>query len=329
VKASQRREREDNQRKNMVETKVAAQACDASGVRESVFERFPARETSLGTLSIVRALPIRQRRLVGAWCFLDRFGPLSFSDAKPMDVAPHPHIGLQTVSWLLQGDIVHNDSLGNEALLRPGGVNVMTSAGGIAHAEETPRKNSGLLNGVQLWIALPDADRDGQASFQHIEEVPIIEQSGGMVSVFAGSVQGFSSPARHFSPVLGADVAVHARETLTLPLDPSFEHAALLVTGDAEIDGQSIDLMNLCYLGTNRSSIEFKSKAGCRVLLIGGPPFPEKILMWWNFVARTPDEIAQARSDWQSHQRFGEVKYRGPRLDAPPLTRFAPPNPAS
>jgi redox-sensitive bicupin YhaK (pirin superfamily) len=313
----------------MVDTKVAAQPCEASGVKGSVFEKFPAHETTVGTLRIVRALPIRQKLLVGAWCFLDRFGPLSFSGAKPMDVAPHPHIGLQTVSWLLQGEVIHNDSLGSEALLRPGGVNVMTSGGGIAHAEETPQKNSGHLNGVQLWIALPNAYRNGQASFQHIEEVPIIEQSGGVVSVFAGSVLGCSSTAKHFSPILGADIAVHALASLELPLDPSFEHAAVLVTGDAEIDGQSIDSMNLYYLGTNRSSVEFKSRDGCRVLLIGGPPFPEKILMWWNFVARTPEEIAQARSDWQSHQRFGEVRYRGPRLDAPPLKRFAPPNPAS
>ena len=313
----------------MVRTKVAAQPCEASGVNESVFERFPAHETSLGTLRILRVLPIRQKRLVGAWCFLDRFGPLTFSDAKPMDVAPHPHIGLQTVSWLLQGEVVHNDSLGSEALLRPGGVNVMTSGGGIAHAEETPRKNSGLLNGVQLWIALPDAYRNGQASFQHIDEVPIIEQAGTMVSVFAGSMLGCSSTAKHFSPILGADIALRATTSMELPLDPSFEHAALLMTGDAEIDGQSIEAMNLYYLGTNRSSVEFKSRDGCRVLLLGGPPFPEKILMWWNFVARTPEEIAQARSDWQSHQRFGEVRYRGSRLDAPPLKRFAPPNPVS
>ena len=313
----------------MAHTKVAAQPCDVSGVNASVFERFRARETSVGTLKIVRALPIRQKRLVGAWCFLDRFGPLSFSDAKPMDVAPHPHIGLQTVSWLLQGEVVHNDSLGSEALLRPGGVNVMTSGGGIAHAEETPRKNSGVLNGVQLWIALPDAYRNGPASFQHIEEVPIIDQDGGVVSVFAGSMPGCSSPAKHFSRVLGADIALHALASLELPLDLSFEHAALLVTGDAEIDGQSIDSMSLYYLGTNRSSVEFKSRDGARVLLLGGPPFPDKILMWWNFVARTPEEIAQARSDWQSHQRFGDVKYEGSRLDAPPLRRFAPPNPAS
>jgi len=313
----------------MVYPNVAVQPCDAAGVNESVFEGFRAHETSLGTLRILRALPIRKRRLVGAWCFLDRFGPLSFSDAKPMDVAPHPHIGLQTVSWLLQGEVIHNDSLGSEALVRPGGVNVMTSGGGIAHAEETPRKNSGLLNGVQLWIALPDADRNGQASFQHIDEVPIIEQDGSMVSVFAGSLLGRSSPAKHFSPILGADIALHSFADLELPLDPSFEHAALLMTGDAEIDGQSIDAKNLWYLGTNRSSVEFKSSGGGRVLLLGGPPFPEKILMWWNFVARTPEEIAQARSDWQGHQRFGEVRYRGPRIAAPPLKRFAPPNPAS
>lgn len=314
----------------MVQTKVAAQACDVSDVQGSAFERFHARETNLGTLKILRALPLRQKRLVGPWCFLDRFGPLSFSEAKPMDVAPHPHIGLQTVSWLLQGEIVHNDSLDNEALLRPGGVNVMTSGAGIAHAEETPAKNSGLLNGVQLWVALPDADRHGQASFQHINEVPVLEQAGGRISVFAGSVPGCSSSAKHFSPILGADIAVLGTASMEFQLDPSFEHAALLMTGDAEIDGQSIDSIGLWYLGTSRSSIELTSRNGCRVLLIGGLPFPEKILMWWNFVARTPEEIAEARSDWQSRQRFGEVKaYRGSRLDAPPLQRFAPPNPAS
>ena len=314
----------------MVDTKVAAQACDASDVRSSLFERFPARETSLGTLKILRALPIRQKRLVGPWCFLDRFGPLSFSETKPMDVAPHPHIGLQTVSSLLQGEIVHKDSLGSEALLRQGGVNVMTSGGGIAHSEETPLKNTGLLNGVQLWVALPEADRHGPASFQHVQEVPMVERAGATVSVFAGSVLGCVSPAEYFSPLLGVDIALHGNASLELPLDTSFEHAALLLTGDAEIDGQPIDSTGLWYLGTTRSSVELKSRNGSRVLLLGGLPFPEKILMWWNFVARTAEEIAQARSDWQRHQRFGEVTaYQGPRLDAPPLQRFAAPNPAS
>src|ERR1043165_1300568 len=209
----------------MVNAKVAAQPSDASNVHGPAFERFPAHETSPGSLKVLRALPILQKRLVGPWCFLDRFGPLSFSEAKPMDVAPHPHIGLQTVSWLLQGEIVHKDSLGSEALLRPRGVNVMTSGGAIAHSEETPPKNSGLLNGVQLWVALPDADRHGPASFQHIAQVPIVEQPGATVSVFAGSVLGCSSPAEYFSPLRGVDIELRANVSLELPLDQSFEHA--------------------------------------------------------------------------------------------------------
>jgi quercetin 2,3-dioxygenase len=206
----------------------------------------------------------------------------------------------------------------------------MTSGVGTAHSEETPPKNSGVLNGVQLWVALPDHDRNGEASFQHIAEVPVVEQAGGALSVFAGSMLGYSFWAKHFSPILGVDIALRAAARMELPLDPSFEHAALLMTGDAEIEGQPIDAKNLWYLGTSRSSVEFASRNGCRVFLIGGPPFPETILMWWNFVARTPEEIAHARADWQSHQRFGEVRaYRGPRLDAPPVQQFARPNPVS
>ena len=125
----------------------------------------------------------------------------------------------------------------------------MTSGAGIAHAEETPPKNSGLLSGVQLWVALPDSDRNAQASFQHIEEVPIIEQGGGVVSVFAGSLLGCSSSAKHFSPILGVDVASRETASVELPLDPSFEHAALLIRGDARINGQLIDPMSLYYLG--------------------------------------------------------------------------------
>ncbi|HET6977946.1 MAG TPA: pirin family protein [Pyrinomonadaceae bacterium] len=296
----------------------------------NVFEKFPAHETSLGALKILRALPIRQKRLVGAWCFLDRFGPLSFTDAKPLDVAPHPHIGLQTVSWLVQGEIIHKDSLGNEALLGPGGVNVMTSGDGIAHSEETPAQNTGLLNGVQLWVALPEAVRHGTASFQHVDAVPIVEQPGGLVRVFAGSLLSSETSTKHFSSILGVDIEMRANTSLELPLDQTFEHAALLLTGDAEIEGHAIDATSLWYLGTNRSSLELKSRNGARVLLIGGPPFPERILMWWNFVARAPEEIAQARSDWQRHERFGPVTgYHGPRIEAPPVQRFAPPNPAS
>jgi redox-sensitive bicupin YhaK (pirin superfamily) len=309
---------------------VAAEECVALGAPGRQLESYPHRQVHLGNLPIARALPVRDRRLVGPWCFLDRFGPLTFSAGTPMDVAPHPHIGLQTVSWLLDGEVVHDDSLGFEALLRPGGVNVMTAGDGIAHAEQTPRHNTGRLNGVQLWVALPEAHRHTAAGFVHLDEVPAIESPGGLVQVFAGRIGAAASPVRSFSGLVGADLRVHPGATLDLPLAEDFEHAVLVLGGEAMLEGQRLDEGQLYYLGTTRSDVRFSSAGGGRLLLVGGPPFPERIVMWWNFVARTPEEIAEARNDWEERRRFGEVRaYEGPRLDAPELTRLARPNPIS
>lgn len=311
-------------------TNVAAEACVSLGATRQVLEPYPARQIPLGRLTVSRALPVRDRRLVGPWCFLDRFGPLSFTRGRPMDVAPHPHIGLQTVSWLLQGEIAHGDSLGSEAILRPGGVNVMTAGSGIAHAEQTPRDHTGRLQGVQLWVVQDDDHRHGAASFQALAEVPKVESRGGLIQVFAGALGDAVSAAAHASPLVGADVDVRAAGTVALPLDPTFEHAVLLLDGDLTIEGQSLDAGQLYYLGLDRTTIDVASAGGGRLLLIGGPPFPGTILMWWNFVARTPEEIAQARADWEAHRRFGTVEaYRGPRLDAPSLVKLARPNPVS
>jgi quercetin 2,3-dioxygenase len=279
---------------------------------------------------VQRALPVKGRRLIGPWCFLDRFGPLSFTDGRPMDVAPHPHTGLQTVSWLLDGEIAHLDSLGSEAVLRPGGVNVMTSGRAIAHAEQTPRDHTGRLNGVQLWTALPEAVRHGAADFQHVSEVPRLELPGGLVQIFSGGIGEVRSAASHFSPIVGADVQVHRGGCLTVPVAPSHEHGILVLDGDASLEGQPLEPRVLYYTGTARHALELASVEGARVLLVGGEPFPETILMWWNFVARTPDEIREARADWDEHRRFGEVRgYAGPRLDAPELLHLARPNPVS
>jgi len=239
-------------------------------------------------------------------------------------------MGLQTVTCLLEGELVHYDSLGYESLLRAGGVNVMTSGAAIAHAERTPAKNSGRLNGAQLWVALPDRNREMSALFQHIDRVPIDEQPGGIIQVFAGSLGALASPATHHSGIFGGDVQVHPGATLDVPLDVSYEYAALVLNGDCCLDGQPLKERILYYLGANRSAVCFTSRAGGRLLLVGGPPFAEKILMWWNFVARTPQEIADASTDWEERRRFGEVTgYSGPRLAAPSLLKFANPNPAS
>jgi redox-sensitive bicupin YhaK (pirin superfamily) len=314
----------------MADSTVAAEACVALGSPQQQFEAHPSREVTLGSLVVHRALPVRGRRMIGPWCFLDRFGPLTFTEGSAIDVAPHPHMGLQTVTWLLDGEIVHDDSLHNESVLRRGGVNIMTSGHAIAHAERTPTKNSGRLNGVQLWTALPNEHRDRAPSFQHVPEAPMLDLPGGMAYVFVGRCGETVSPAEHFSDVIGADVRVHPGVGLTLPMERHDEHAVLLLEGDSTLDGQQLAPGILYYLGTQRTDITLASVGGGRVLLLGGPPFPETILMWWNFVARTPDEIRQARDDWEAYRRFGDVAaYKGPRLAAPDLIKLAAPNPLS
>lgn len=314
----------------MNEPRVAAERCDALGAGSQQFERYAAREVRLGDLPVLRALPVRDRRLIGPWCFLDRFGPLTFGSGRPMDVAPHPHIGLQTVTWLLEGEIVHDDSLRQQALLRPGGVNVMTSGAAIAHSERTPDDHTGRLNGVQLWAALPDVNRHGPASFQHLPEVPTFEARGGVGRVFSGTLGSATSPARHYSDMVGADLALHATGSLAVPLHPEHEHGVLLLGGDVRLEGQPLDAGILYYLGTRRAELTVTSEHGARMLLVGGRPFGETILTWWNFVARTPEEIREARDDWEAHRRFGDVPaYGGARIPAPELARLARPNPVS
>ena len=286
----------------------------------------------LGGFTVRRFLPRRARRMVGPWCFLDAFGPLEFRGRKVMDVPPHPHIGLQTVTWLVDGEALHNDSLGQRALARPGALNLMTAGRGIAHAEETPPENSGRLHGFQLWVALPDADRHVAPAFDHHPVQPEAELPGGRAVVFLGDVAGARSEARAFSPIVGAELRGEPEACLRVPLQPGFEHALLPFEGHAELDGQALAADTLYYLGTGRREIALRSgPLPFRSLLIGGAPFGETILMWWNFVARTPDEIREAREDWQAGRRFGEVRaYDGPRLDAPPIVaRPVPANPMS
>jgi len=293
-------------------------------------QSLPARETELGSLRILRALPRRERRTVGAWCFLDRYGPLSFSSGTPMDVAPHPHVGLQTVSWLLQGEIIHHDSLGYEALMRAGQLNLMTSGRGIAHSEETPKTNSGTVDGVQLWVALPSDQRNIAPAFYHHASLPVLDFAAGTVTVIAGTLSGETSPAQMFSPIIGAEIAFRTREPLLLPVRRDFEHALFVLRGEASLNEYPLEGATLHYLGTNREELRLSGSVDTRVLLLGGQPFSDPIVMWWNFVANTREEIAQAREDWMSRQRFGEVKaYRGARSPAPELTRLAPANPVS
>jgi redox-sensitive bicupin YhaK (pirin superfamily) len=230
-------------------------------------------------------------------------------------IGPHPHIGLQTVTWLLAGEILHRDSLGSEQVIRPGQLNLMTAGHGVAHAEEATGRYEGALHGVQLWVAQPSSTRDGEPAFEHHAELPRVELGSSIATVLVGEVAGATSTARRDTQHLGVDLDLAPGAT-ALGLDPAHEHAVVVFDGDVSIDGRPVTPGRLAYLGSARDECTLTTSAPARALLIGGVPFPEKVVMWWNFVARTHDEIDQARDDWMAARgRFGPVASQLPRID--------------
>lgn len=291
------------------------------------------REVPLGgprALPVRRTLPQYQRSLIGAWCFADHYGPHDVRESAGMDVPPHPHTALQTVSWLFRGQIEHRDSAGVHQLVNPGELNLMTAGAGICHSEvSTP--STTVLHGVQLWVALPDAHRNTARDFDHYVPEPV-SRSGAEIRVFLGALAGQRSPVHTFTPLLGAQLDLAAGCTVELDVEPSFEHGVLLDLGKVDVAGRTLGSGQLAYLGPGCTTVALHNPAGmaARVVLLGGAPFTEELLMWWNFVGRSHDEIVSLRQLWQDgDDRFGAVSgYTGsvPRLPAPalPATRLRP-----
>ncbi len=286
-------------------------------------------EAVVGALRVRRALPRRERRTVGAWCFADHMGPADISATTGVDIAPHPHTGLQTVTWLLDGELLHRDSLGSEQVIRPGQLNLMTAGHGVAHSEENTGAFRGSLHGVQLWIAQPESTRHGPAEFAHIAAPPEAELDGvggrgdGHATVLVGTWGGLTSPARHDSELAGVELSVLG--SAEVPLRADFEWALLVLTGAVEIGKQPLVPGRFGYLGLRREVLPLRARERSRVLLIGGRPFAERISMWWNFVGRSHEELSDARAAWQNGEgeRFGRVASPLPALEAPP-TPWAP-----
>ncbi|MEU3095309.1 pirin family protein [Streptomyces sp. NPDC006967] len=296
---------------------------ESEAERPADVEVLTPRDVPLGgprAMRVRRTLPQRARSLVGAWCFADHYGPDDVTGTGGMNVAPHPHTGLQTVSWLFSGEIEHRDSLGSHAYVRPGELNLMTGGHGISHSEvSTP--GTALLHGVQLWVALPGEHRDTERDFQHYvpERIPV---DGGEVRVFLGSLAGDTSPVRTFTPLLGAELSVAPGAEMTLGLDPAFEHGVLVDAGDVLAEGTAVRPAELGYIapGRTRLTLTNRGTGPARLVLLGGPPFGEEIVMWWNFIGRSHDDIVRARDDWMNGTRFGEVHgYDGDPLPAPEL----------
>jgi redox-sensitive bicupin YhaK (pirin superfamily) len=295
----------------------------------TVHEPLEPRDVVLGrTTHVRRILPHKTRRMVGAWCFLDHYGPDDVKETGGMWVPPHPHTGLQTVTWLFEGEGLHTDSLGSRQLIRPGQLNVMTAGPGICHAEVSPESAPRLLHGVQLWVCLPDAVRDSTPpDFTHLPELPVLEQGGARVRVLVGDLGGASSPAPTFTPLVGAEVSLRAGSSVTRPLDPGFEHGVLAVSGDITVGEQDVPRNTMSFLGEARREVTLGAGPEDAVaLLLGGAPFEEPIVMWWNFIGRSHEEIVEQRDAWNGEgiawtpPRYGEVAdFDGDRLLAPPM----------
>lgn len=290
-------------------------------VERPLSRRLSGSQKTLGTgMTIERFLPTKQLRMIGAWTFLDHVGPADISGSDGVQVGPHPHTGLQTFTWMIEGELLHRDSLGCTQLIQPGQVNLMTAGKGISHSEETPANSPAEFHGAQLWIALPEQYRFIEPAFEHFPELPKTEISGLDITVIAGDAFGLTAPAKFYSPLMAADVFALDSQLAVLKLNPNFEYGVLVLNGDISVAGENLDTTELLYLSCGRENIEIKANKGSRFLLVGGTPFEEDVLMWWNFLGRSKEEISGFVADWNSGESkvFGKVEgYLGESLIAP------------
>jgi len=285
-------------------------------------QEVPIRRAEIGQGTVIkRALPSRQKRMIGAWCFLDHAGPVHFPQGDGLDVGPHPHMGLQTFTWMIEGTMLHSDSLGTtNQLIRPKQVNLMTAGYGISHTEVAPDTET-RMHAAQLWIALPDDKRNMAPQFDHYPTLPTIEKEGVEFTVLVGEFLNTRSPVAVHTELLGVDLFAQTSTSTKLQLNSKFEYGFMVLDGSATINGHELTLDNMVTLETGMNEIEIYIHANSRVLMLGGEPFESPILLWWNFVGRTQEELAIAREQWVNEDaRFGSIPhYDGERLKAPIL----------
>lgn len=274
-----------------------------------------SRASTVGNHPVRRALPRRDRRTVGSWCFADHMGPSTYDEDDPIGIGPHPHIGLQTVTWLVAGEMLHRDSLGSEQTIKPGQLNLMTAGNGVSHAEENVHRR-GDMHGIQLWVAQPERTRHDAPAFEHHAELPQAEFGEATATVLVGALGEVSSPARRDTDHFGAEILL--RGDATLPVDPTHEHAIVVLDGRVDVGGTIVEPGHLGHLDIGADELTLRSAEPTRLMLLGGVPFESRITMWWNYVARDRDEIARANVDWaEGHDRYGDTGSAWRRIPAP------------
>jgi hypothetical protein len=260
----------------------------------------------LGGMPVRRLLPARERQMIGPFIFLDHFGPAAFPAGHGVDIRPHPHIGLATVTWLFEGELMHRDSLGYAQVIRPGDVNWMTAGRGIVHSERTPqasRAAGSRIHGMQCWVALPRDAEEIEPAFHHVgaRDIPGVSEDGVSWRIIAGRFHDLQSPVEIFSPMTYVSVDLVAGAQMQLPLAPG-EWAIYLVSGKASLDGQALPTGQLALLppGIARAALEATMPA--RLMLLGGEPLDGPRHIWWNFVSSSPERIRRAADDWRRGQ---------------------------
>ena len=270
----------------------------------------PVRDLGDG-FSVRRALPSAQRRMVGPFIFFDQMGPAAFAGDQALDVRPHPHIGLATVTYLLDGEIMHHDSLGSAQAIRPGEVNWMTAGQGIVHSERTPASQRGVgasLFGLQTWVALPKVHEETAPAFRHIkaEAIPVAEDRGARLTLIAGSADGLTSPVETFSDMIYGDLLLAPGARYRFAAE-HIERAVYVVSGALRVEGQegTFGATQLVVLKPG-AEVVLTTDQATRLMLVGGEPFPEKRYIYWNFVSSSVERIEQAKADWRAN-RFARV----------------------
>ncbi len=244
-------------------------------------------------------------------------GPAEVTETEGLEIGPHPHTGLQTVTWLIDGEVLHRDSLGTEQEIRPGQLNLMTAGHGISHSEEATGRYRGVLHGVQLWIAQPESTRHGTGAFEHHADLPQAELDESLATVLVGGYGDLVSPARHDTPLVGLDLTI--RGSLVLRLRREFEYALLVLDGVIELQAGAVMPGHLGYIGSGGEELVVRAARPARAMLLGGQPFESRLMMWWNFVARTRAEIEDAFVAWQRQDpRFGTVHSTLARVESDP-----------
>ena len=268
----------------------------------SVIQTITPVTHDLGDFKVNRTLPGRQRTMVGPFIFVDEFGPARLPAGRGMDVRPHPHINLATVTYLFEGAIEHRDSIGSHAVIEPGAINLMTAGSGIVHSERSPeavRAQGPAMYGMQTWLALPDGQEEIAPAFDHVaaEQLPLVEDDGASARVLMGTLWGATAATPQHSSTIYADILLGAGSAIPVDSDAD-ERALMLVDGDAELDGQTLDLFAL-YLLRPGHQARLASASGARLMLLGGQAFSTRRYVFWNFVSSSRDRINQAKDDWK------------------------------